>query len=654
MSVAEMEAVPYTPPASRAQNGYRSTGYFVAVDGEGMSDAEGAHHYILLAASNGTALHNGGKPIGTWECLNYLCDLPERDIKVGFAFSYDVNMILRDMPRYILELLHQGKTVQFQGFRIHYLPRRRFTIYHVQSGRRCVIYDVFGFFQSSFVSTLDTWNIGTPEERERIAKMKEQRGSFRADQMAEITAYCLDECRLLVATMDRLKRALEGVGLSIKTWWGAGAVAAAILSKEGAKAYIPEQRPAHITRALLCAYFGGRFETISTGHFPEIWSYDIRSAYPTVMQRLPCMKHGRWRKQRQYEPGNVALWEVEWDIDPRWMWTPFPVRRPDQRIYYPFKGKGILWGSEVDAAVRLFNRLQSGSIRVAGGYVWHQECDHTPFAWIAEYYQRRMEYRKAGLEEQMPLKLGLNSLYGKMAQSIGYQGKRPTFQSWEYAGQITAGTRAVILGALEKNYDANGRLDTVLSIATDGIVSQTPIPGLPEGEWLGQWEAGKSTDFWIFQGGVYRYTNAKGESVEKTRGFMRAEVDWAEMQRLWLSHRPFTLAEVRRLYDAKPPEWVYPYKATRFLTLGAALMLSEDFRNKWGRWLEMDRHIDFMPETRKPIPDPRDHMLSRLPLYPLSMRDDPIIPFEPKQTWDDVWLPEKQGAIWTLIDLEQP
>ena len=647
MAITELEAIPYEAPSRSWAQAQTSTGQFIAVDGEGMTDSEGKHHYILLAASNGAHLHRDGEPIRTWDCLNFLCELPQKDIKVGFAFSYDVNMILRDLPFATLKMMHEGRTVQFQGFVIHYLPRRRLSITRKATGDKCIVYDVFGFFQASFVNTLRTWNVGTPEERERIAQMKGQRGSFRADQMPEILAYCLDECRLLVATMDRLKASLDGLELTIRNWWGAGAVAASILGKENAKAYIPEPPTGAVARYLLCAYFGGRFDTVMIGNLKLAWGYDIRSAYPSIMRRLPCMKHGKWQRVGIYEPNQIALWRVQWETKYEDAWTPFPVRLEDQRIFYPSKGKGIYWGSEVDAAVALFG----DAIKVSGGYVWRQECDHSPFEWIETYYQRRLEYKQQGLQEQLPLKLGINSLYGKMAQSIGYQGKRPTFQSWEYAGQITAGTRAQILRAILAAKQQYGRMNVVRSIATDGIVCDRRL-ALDFGEDLGQWEASFNVDFWLYQGGVYECLNPDTLApYRRNRGFVQNEVDWEAMKRAYIEGMPQSLADIKRIRMANDAPWAYRYNATRFLTLGAALLMGDEFRNQWGQWIERERKINFMPALRFPYPEPDGDWMT---LYPVSTELPDIIPYEPKQDWDDIWNPEIGGAIWTLLDLEQP
>src|SRR5215831_15511989 len=82
------------------------------------------------------------------------------------------------------------------------------------------------------------------------------------------------------------------------------------------------------------------------------------------------------------------------------------------------------------------------------------------------------------------IKLCLNSLYGKTAQSIGGSEHEPPMTAcpW-YAGAITAGTRrAVLEAALHAPND-------VVQFMTDGVHFTRPVPELVLGKNLGEWEA---------------------------------------------------------------------------------------------------------------------------------------------------------------------
>jgi hypothetical protein len=102
-----------------------------------------------------------------------------------------------------------------------------------------------------------------------------------------------------------------------------------------------------------------------------------------------------------------------------------------------------------------------------------------PFSQVLQWFREREAMGKDA--KGKAFKLALNSIYGKLAQSIG----RPQFRSLAWAGMITSGTRAEILRVLGPAQDA------VIAIATDGIYSQRPLDtGAPPlaPDRLGSWE----------------------------------------------------------------------------------------------------------------------------------------------------------------------
>src|SRR3974377_426513 len=76
---------------------YRASGT-LCVDGEGYSRDDGEHLYTYIAASNpdGKIVHEtryAPEGLSTDECFWFLVTLPRNHRKVGFSFSYDVNMM---------------------------------------------------------------------------------------------------------------------------------------------------------------------------------------------------------------------------------------------------------------------------------------------------------------------------------------------------------------------------------------------------------------------------------------------------------------------------------------------------------------------------------------------------------------------------------
>jgi len=129
--------------------------------------------------------------------------------------------------------------------------------------------------------------------------------------------------------------------------------------------------------------------------------------------------------------------------------------------------------------------------------------------YVRSLYDKR---RKLSREQGWPLKVVLNSLYGKTAQTVG----RRRFTSAMWAGRITAHTRARLSEAMEEV--------TPVMVMTDSIFSLDPLPDDYLRDELGGWELADVFDrIWIAQPGIMAAERA-GEIVSTTtRGFPKMD-----------------------------------------------------------------------------------------------------------------------------------
>src|SRR5439155_15726841 len=97
-------------------------------------------------------------------------------------------------------------------------------------------------------------------------------------------------------------------------------------------------------------------------------------------------------------------------------------------------------------------------------FTYVANCECVPFAWIRDVYAMRKSMGKDG--RGIVLKLALNSLYGKMAQSIG----SPKFANPIWASFITAFCRSQIQDVIHSCHEKEKRCgEGVAMIATDAI-----------------------------------------------------------------------------------------------------------------------------------------------------------------------------------------
>lgn len=499
------------------------TAPFVAWDGEGYTTSRGHHRYWLLGTSDGAELESR-QGLATRAALPWIgAQLGRRSdaIHVAFSFSYDVNMLLRDVPRATLARIHAGERVRVGLATVQYQSRKRLSVtthdFDAETGEwrdtGGVIWDVWGFFQSSFVKALASYSVLGADERARIAEMKAVRRTFSWEHREEVRDYMQRELAALVQLMDRVRAYARDAGIWLARWDGAGAVASALLKREVVKPH-KARSSAAIETAARHAYFGGRIEAVHYGHTAEmIHQYDLRSAYPAALQRVPSLAGATWRNDGPGIGDDFALARVRWHFTHGEV-LPLPWRAETGAIFYPSIGEGWVWWPELDAARSLLAAgAIGGRIDVLDAWTCDPASDVKPFAFVPQLYQQRAEWKAQGRGAEKMLKLGLNSLYGKTAQHVGGRGSDPpTWHQLEWAGYVTSRTRAALLTA---------SLPAILSgdlvmYATDAVFSMRPLP-LPDGG-LGTWEHAEHEGATVVQSGVY-WTGPMEQATERIRGF---------------------------------------------------------------------------------------------------------------------------------------
>lgn len=552
---------------------------FLGIDGEGKNNADGSHRYTLLACSDGRYISDDAG-LRTIDCIDFLLDVAathKRDKAklVGFSVDYDINMILSDFYKPNLEELWKtGKTTWIKDkkrYRLEYIPSKHFSCFRWVNNHcdSFTLWDTWGFFQCSFVKALKDWKVGTEETWDRITGMKEQRGDFAHTDDTAILGYCLEECQLLAEMVTKLDTTFKQAGIALSSWQGGGSAAVALLKKHGVKKHVERGVHQDVREYLLHAYFGGRAEVFHLGQHERVYNYDINSAYPAATLSLPTLR-GVWRRGcGAYQTGRAyTLCRVSWKLDENIL-APFPFRREDGRIAYYRRGAGWYHGVEVDAALALY---PPGNITVEEWWEYEPETPYKPFAFVEHYYAERLRYKQAQDMRERPYKLALNSLYGKTAQGVGWEGKVPPYQSYFWSGYITAYTRASILRAI---YSVR---ECMVGIATDGIFTTRQIEGLDIGSGLGQWDSSTYDDFFIAQPGVYvGYNCEKKEIITRNRGFSAKEIDFSTLRREWLEYGIGASVS---------------YEVTRFVKMGQAMpQISKRDYSTWRRWEQSVREV---------------------------------------------------------------
>lgn len=627
--------------------------FFIAWDGEGI-DTPAGHQYKLLSCCWRTSkgwetrdlVAEEGQALRTEDIFAFMQkvqrELPKRGVHVIFSSAYDVTHILRDMSwieaKYAL-VDTQKRRGWHGGYSVKAVMRKTLNVWfprRMDKRKRpawrdsLLLWDVWGFFQSSFIEAIERWlDKDSPDlDLALIQAGKAQRG--KAADIEGLLTYCHAELRALVMLMEQVGSAFLQAGLHLYRWDGPGAAAAAAYREHMDKSWFeaarePIEKTAALHDAVSCAYFGGRVEMIRYGIAREqaIWHYDLNSAYPAAIAQLPDLAQGTWRRgdgpPQLVAVNPMTLCHVRWDFSGK-MLCPFPLRREGGRVAFPPRGEGWYWWPEVAAAqaaierdrFKRATRWNYAACRVDIIEHWRfvparGTSKSRPFAWVADLYARRREAHQAGQKGlSLVLKLALNSLYGKMAQQVGYVprlepvlryetkqltvydngvSRTPPFYNLVAAGWITSWCRAQLFTA------AASKPRAVVMLATDGLITTEHLAlEVDEDKRLGGWSRiayGPVVQFVVVQSGVYYIQTKDGEWLERSRGFGFAAPP--TQQRPGRSER---IAERVALFEAawRAGEKTVSIPTRRLVTLKAAAA-GDTPSPQWeqrGEWAEVE------------------------------------------------------------------
>lgn len=497
------------------------------------------HDYVLLSVGSESLYNNDGSHLHWRQIFPFLYEQFENDPSaayVGFFLGYDFTQWLRTLNKSRAESLLSkdgiarrnrkksgGNPMPFPvhvgewEWEIDMLGMKRFRIRPgtglppggIKNDKSwMVICDSGAFFQMRFTSAIkpEIGKLVTQEEYDTVLEGKTRRSTAKLD--GEMIRYNLLENDILGRVMAQLNDGFKAAGLKLRRdqWFGPGQAAQAWLDSIGAPTgeLIREVVPEYAREAGRKTYYGGWFEIFRHGIVPgTAYEYDINSAYPYVISRLPCLLHGKWttgvcegkRELKELDSlGNRSIRIVHGIATGDDLWVgALPHRTKEGRVMRPNKTSGWYWQHEIEAGMR------AGVINTfdVDEWVQYDGCDcPPPFRAIAELYQLRIQVGKE-TSHGKAYKLIYNSAYGKMAQSIG----NPKYANAIYASLITTGCRTMITDAIASHPN---KTKDLLMVATDGVYFRTPHPSLDLDEKrLGAWGYKEKQNLTLFMPGIY-------------------------------------------------------------------------------------------------------------------------------------------------------
>jgi hypothetical protein len=504
-----------------------------------------AHHYMLLGCSVFPGKPLVGIDLRTETILDYILYVESQfpdAFHVGFSFAYDVNMILRDLPTRTLRHLADYNVCHWRGYTIRYIPGKWFRISRGRAPNHVTvtIYDVFSFFNSSYVTSLIKFGVATRAILDRVIEGKDKRGFFSLVDIAYVRQYWQDEISYMPLLMDRVREACYDAGLYITQWYGCGALAAYILRKRGVRQWKSKDIPPEAQIGIQTAFAGGRFQPWQCGlSANRIYTADINSAYIYACSLLPRLDNGRWLRMLPdcIDRGNIArfgVYHISYDVrkapdkrqdHPNGRFPSiYPLFHRDNhnRVSFPGKVEGWYWSPEA--------KLVADDPRAEFLEAWIYDDDGSfPFQWVSIEFDKRLALQHDGNPAEKTFKWALAAMYGAFARRVGWDKKNrkpPGSHELSWAGFITSWCRAEMYRVALECWRQRG----LISIDTDGVTSTVPfdVAWLDRGvgENLGQWKLEEHAGMLYWQTGFYWLLDDDGNwSTAKTRGMPRGTVD---------------------------------------------------------------------------------------------------------------------------------
>ncbi|GKS67174.1 hypothetical protein YTPLAS73_07210 [Nitrosarchaeum sp.] len=227
------------------------------------------------------------------------------------------------------------------------------------------------------------------------------------------------------------------------------------------------------------------------------------TAYPYAITQIPDLSDGRWIKRKTiHKDAKVGFFRIRAKIPDCKYILPFPFRTKHD-IVFP--------SGEFETYVTLQELLvcEKSFYKILEGYQFIPNSNSYPYAgFISKLYQKRLELKQQNNPLQLPIKIILNSIYGKTGQVIEHNIGN-MFNPVIFAF-ITGFVRAQLYSFVKKY----GLEKEVVFFATDSICTRNKLK--IDSAKLGDFSFdGMGDDVFVLQNGFYRLSDTDLSLLEK-------------------------------------------------------------------------------------------------------------------------------------------
>ncbi|MGY5148420.1 MAG: DNA polymerase [Candidatus Nitrosopumilus sp. bin_7KS] len=345
--------------------------------------------------------------------------------------------------------------------------------------------------------------------------MKEKRTEFSATyyrrNTSKVRQYCIDDCIYTKQLAEKwITLFHDAFGFYLKRWISSGYAAEKVLINHGIDLPKFSSIQYNIQDLAYRSYFGGRFEMLRRGFIGTAHLYDINSAYPYSITTIPDLSQGKWiRRKSINDNAKLGFFKILADIPDDKYIPPFPFRANNNIVFPSGKFQTYVTLPELQAC----NNSKYYKILDSYQFVPNSNAQFPYKEFIEEKYQKRLELKQKNDPLQLPLKITLNSIYGKTGEYDKVTKRIGNLFNPVLFAHITGYTRA----QLYKFVTENGLDREVVAFATDSICTTKKLD--IDSDKLGEFSFEKSSDNVLYlQNGFYRFDKWKQRGLGKLSG----------------------------------------------------------------------------------------------------------------------------------------
>ena len=360
--------------------------------------------------------------------------------------------------------------------------------------------------------------------------------------------------------------------------------------------------PAEVSMYAHKALHGGWQEAYQVGHFPQVYDYDLNSAFSFHTMNLIDTRRGKWIKSDKfYSPksapygfcdGTVA---VDKDFNP--CVTTVEIESGGEKTTIDITPTGQRPDCKTNASIAHLYDTHTGRFKISSAWYWFPDG---PLVYpLKEYIERLFEWKSylKGFQREI-IKRILVGLTGKLGETFKSEdqpfGRLANFAWYSWVQDATKLQDADFV-------ISNHAEDALLSIAVDGCTFNRKIE-IPNSYDIGQWRLNTCAPAFVVSSGVGCIKGKGG------KGAFSLTYDWLKSQ-----------------IESNPEATEYTMKKTTPITIGYAIKFNK--LDKLGE-LETTERAVILNEIKRFYPERPDKGSDLLNQYESSALDMSVVEAE--------------------------